>query len=297
MPHRKAPTPLIFSHANSFGAGTYRVMLDALRVRGFQAHAIDQLGHDPRYPVTNNWPHLVQQLIDFTHDQADKAGASVFLVGHSLGGFLSLMVASWAPDLVRGVVLMDAPVIGGWRATALGLAKRTQLVGSVSPGKVSRRRRNHWPDAAAALTYFQSKRAFRQWDPEVLDDYITYGTVDTTIQGKPQRELRFQREIETAIYNTLPSNLEALIRARPVRCPVAFIGGTRSAEMRQVGMQLTERLTQGRIMMVDGSHLFPMERPRVTAATLEATLLNLQAAQVTVPDQAVARTTSPNTMR
>jgi len=39
---------------------------------------------------------------------------------------------------------------------------------------------------------------------------------------------------------------------------------------------MTERITQGRIMMLDGSHLFPMEKPLATAAAIEAALLNLQ---------------------
>jgi pimeloyl-ACP methyl ester carboxylesterase len=282
MPHAQA-TPLVFSHANSFGAGTYRVLFEALKGRGYAAHAIEQIGHDPKYPVTNNWPHLVQQLIDFTQVQADIAGAPLFLAGHSLGGFLSLMVAAQAPQLVRGVVLMDAPIIGGWRATALGLAKRTQMVGSVSPGKVSQKRCNQWPSADAALAYFQSKRAFATWNPQVLSDYIVHGTHDETVNGKPQRVLSFLREIETAIYNTLPSNLEELIKSCPIKCPVAFIGGTRSAEMRQAGMAFTHRMTQGRIMMVDGTHLFPMESPLISAAALETALLNLQSLEPTVP--------------
>lgn len=276
MPHRTAFTPLVFSHANSFGAATYGVLFEALKARGYAVSGVDQFGHDPRYPVTNNWPHLVQQLTDFTQAQVEKAGAPLFLAGHSLGGFLSLMVASHAPKLVRGVLLLDAPIVGGWRAAALDLAKRTQLVGAVSPGKVSQRRRIRWPSAEAALAYFQSKRAFAKWHPQVLADYIAYGTHDESVSGKPQRVLSFTREVETAIYNTLPSNLEALIKQHPVKCPVAFIGGTCSSEMRQVGMALTQRITQGRIMMIDGTHLFPMEKPLATAAALEAALLNLQ---------------------
>jgi hypothetical protein len=45
--------------------------------------------------------------------------------------------------------------------------------------------------------------------------------------------------------------------------------------MRQAGMGLTERVTQGRMMMLDGTHLFPMEKPLVTAAAVEAALRNL----------------------
>lgn len=272
----RTATPLVFSHANSFGATTYHVLFEALKARGFEVTAIDKFGHDPRYPVTNNWPHLVQQLIDFAQLQVDKAGAPVFLVGHSLGGFLSLMAASRAPRLVRGVLLLDSPLVGGWRAQALGLAKRTQLVGSVSPGKLSRKRRQHWPSAEAALAHFKNKKAFAKWHPNVLEDYIAHGTHDETVNGHSQRVLSFDRNIETAIYNTLPSNLETLIRQHPVKCPVAFIGGTRSAEIRQIGLDLTQRVTHGRLLMLDGSHLFPMEKPLVTAAAIETALLNLQ---------------------
>ena len=41
-------------------------------------------------------------------------------------------------------------------------------------------------------------------------------------------------------------------------------------------MAMTTQLTRGRISMLDGSHLFPMEKPQATAAAIEAALLNLQ---------------------
>lgn len=266
---------IVFSHANSYGAGTYGVLFKALKARGFAVRAIEKFGHDPRYPVTSNWPHLVQQLIDFTQTEVQRTGAPVWLVGHSLGGFLSLMAAAKAPQLARGVLLLDSPVLGGWRATAVGLAKYTPLVGSMSPGAVSRKRRNQWPDQAAALAHFQGKRTFAKWDPQVLVDYIAHGTHDEVVDGQTKRVLSFNRDVETAIYNTLPHNLEAMLKHHPVKCPVAFIGGLRSVEIKQVGMAMTERVTKGRIMMLDGSHLFPMEKPEATSAAVEAALLNL----------------------
>ena len=66
--------------------------------------------------------------------------------------------------------------------------------------------------------------------------------------------------------------LEGMLRRHPLRCPVAFIGGRASEEMKQVGMAMTEQVTRGRVMMLDGSHLFPMERPLATAAAIEAAL-------------------------
>ena len=45
--------------------------------------------------------------------------------------------------------------------------------------------------------------------------------------------------------------------------------------MRQVGMDFTAQVTKGRVSMIDGSHLFPMEKPLATAAAIEASLRNL----------------------
>lgn len=278
MPSSSKPL-IIFSHGNSFPASTYGVLFQSLKSRGFQIKAIEKFGHDPRYPVTSNWPNLVQQLADFTAREVEKSGQAAFLVGHSLGGFLSLMCAALHPVLsdkpVRGVLMLDSPILGGWRATALSVAKRAQLVGSISPGAISRKRRQQWLGRDEVLAHFRSKKAFARWDEQVLRDYIEHGTHDETSSGQGQRLLSFDRDVETAIYNTLPDNLERLLKANPLKCPVTFIGGRQSAEMKQVGMAMTEKVTKGRIMMLDGSHLFPMEKPLATAAAMEAALLNM----------------------
>jgi pimeloyl-ACP methyl ester carboxylesterase len=264
---------IVFSHANSFGASTYGVLFKSLRSRGFTVRAVDRFGHDPRYPVTDNWPHLVQQLHDFTEREVAKAGEPAWLVGHSLGGFLSLMCAARYPRLARGLLLIDSPILGGWKAHALGAIKKTQLVGSVSPGAVSRKRKNRWASRAEALDHFRRKRAFAHWDPQVLQDYVDHGIRE---EGG-ECVLAFDRDIETAIYNTLPDNIDRLLRKYPLKCPAAFIGGIASEEMKQVGMAMTARIVQGRIAMLDGSHLFPMEKPLATAAAIEASLLSLAA--------------------
>lgn len=222
---------IVFSHANSFPAATYGVLFKHLRSRGFVVKAVDRFGHDPAYPVGNNWPGLVQQLHDYASREVDKAGEPAFLVGHSLGGFLSAMCAARHPQLARGVLLLDSPLLGGWKAHALRAAKRTQLVGSLSPGAVSRKRRNRWPSRDAVLEHFRPKKAFARWEPQVLHDYVTHATHDED----GQRVLSFDRDIETAIYDTLPDNLDALLRRHPLRCPAAFIGGLQSEEIRQVG--------------------------------------------------------------
>jgi len=275
---------IVFAHGNSFPGATYSQMLRGLQERGFDTVALDRFGHDPRYPVTSNWPHLVQQLADFVSGAMAGRTGPVVLLGHSLGGFVSLMCAARFPHLggqgAKGVVMLDSPVLGGWKAKALALAKHTQMVGHLSPGAVSRKRRNSWPSAQEALEHFQHKKAFAAWHPQVLADYIAHGTEDAAQpDGSTQRVLRFDRDVETAIYNSLPHNLDRLLRSHPLQCPLAFIGGTRSAEMRQVGMDMTRKLVNPqqhpeRLRMVEGTHLFPMEQPGETAALVADILGN-----------------------
>ena len=265
-------TSIVFSHANSFPAGTYRVLFDLLRQRGFTVSAVERYGHDTRYPVSNYWPHLVQQLADFAAAQQQRTGAPLFRVAPPRGGFLTVLPPGPYPQLARGVLLIDSPLIGGWRASALGVAKQAQVVGAVTPGRISRARRNSWASTEEALEHFRRKRVFAQWDPQVLQDYVTHGLQERD----GQRVLVFDREVETRIYNPLPPTQGRILQSPPLQCPAASLGGLDSAEMRQVGMAMTQRITQGRVMMLDGSHLFPMEQPQATAAAIEAALLNLQ---------------------
>lgn len=252
-----APT-LVFSHANGFPAGTYRQHFARWREAGFKVLAVEQFGHDPKYPVTPNWPHLRDELLAHIDRHAC---APVWLVGHSLGGFLSLMAAVHRPGLARGVVLLDSPILPPVLSRAVQLAQVTGLGKRFSPGAVSRRRREHWPDADAAYQHFARKPAFARWAPGVLRDYIDAGTLPT---GDGLR-LKFKREVETAIYDALANHLGRLLKREPLTCPMAFIAGTESTEVRQVGLKATKRLAAGRLSWLPGSHLFPFERPAETA--------------------------------
>lgn len=250
---------IVFSHANGFPAGTYRVLFERWRAAGWTVHAVEKYGHDRRYPVTSNWPRLRDQLIDFLDAQVR---GPAYLVGHSLGGLLSLLAACKRPDLAQGVVMLDSPVIAGWRAHSVQVVKATGLIRRVSPGKVSHKRRHEWPSREAALQHFAAKSKFARWDPRVLADYIGCGT-EPGPDG--QVHLAFRREVETRIYNTLPHHLPTVLRRHPPRCPVAFVAGTRSEEIRQAGLEASRALAKDRFTWIEGTHLYPMEHPDLTA--------------------------------
>jgi pimeloyl-ACP methyl ester carboxylesterase len=258
------PRRIVFSHANGFPAGTYRLLFEAWRAAGVEVFAPEKFGHDPRFPVTSNWPHLRDELIHFIdHD----VGAPAFLVGHSLGGYISVLAAARRPDLAQGIVLLDSPIVAGWKARAVQFAKATGIGERLSPAHVSKRRRQHWPSAEAAYAHFAAKPAFARWAPGVLRDYIASGTEpeDGAAEAAGHR-LAFDRGIETAIYNALPHQIPRLLRTHPLRCAVAFVQGAQSNEVRRVGLAATTRLTHGRISTLDGTHLFPFEHPAATAA-------------------------------
>jgi pimeloyl-ACP methyl ester carboxylesterase len=254
---------LLFSHANGFPAGTYRVLFEAWQAAGWRVIAVPRYGHDPRWPVTSNWRHLRDELLALADTQAP--GERVVLVGHSLGGFLSLLAAAKRPALARAVVLLDSPLIAGWRAHSVRMMKLSGLMRRLSPGKVSATRRWQWPSPEAVRKHFEAKTAFARWAPEVLSDYLAAGFEPDPDAPPPALRLAFRREVETAIYQTLPHHLHAVLRKRPLRAPVAYIGGTRSVEGRQAGLAATRALVHGRLAWIEGSHLYPMEQPLITA--------------------------------
>lgn len=263
MPKKRWPGSIVFSHGNSFPAGTYRQLFDAWREAGYTVHAIEKYGHDPKYPVTNHWPRLRDQLIHFAEAHVDEPA---FFIGHSLGGFLSVLAAAKRPGLARAVLMLDSPIIGGLLTPTIRLAKFTGWGARFSPAKVSVRRRQHWPTVAAAHKHFSEKASFARWDPKVLNDYIQSGIEPSQPPLERGYTLSFHRDVETAIYNTIAHDIPGFLRKHPLQCPLAFIGGTQSTEVPQVGMSTTERLTEGRVSWIEGTHLFPFEKPRETAA-------------------------------
>jgi pimeloyl-ACP methyl ester carboxylesterase len=259
--------PLLhFAHANSFPAGTYRAFFEELG-RHYRVQALDMHAHNPRYPVRDGWQALARELSD---ELAARYRRPVILVGHSLGGVLSLMAAKAHPERVRCVVLLDVPVVAGWRAMAWRLLKASGRSDRFSPAQFSIRRRQVWPDAAAAQRYFSSKEKFAIWPPGVLQDYLACGL-------RPHPEgvaLGFSRETETEVYRSLPHDLGRLLRGKfPV--PVGFVGGVDSEECRRAGLNATRRLVGDNFVQIPGGHLLPLETPAAAAHATRAMILRL----------------------
>lgn len=260
---------LHFAHANSYPAGTYGMFFEQLR-QHYDVRALPVHAHNPRFPVDDGWRTLARELREEIEQRYTEP---VILVGHSMGGILALMAARKRPQLVRCVVLLDSPIVAGWRAHVLRLAKLFRYESRHSPAIASARRRDHWPDEESAYQHYAAKAMFAAWPQQVLRDYVQHGLVPG--QGGGVR-LRFSRETETQVYRTIPHHLGRLLRENyPV--PVGFVGGTESVESRLAGLQATRRLVGRHFRQIPGGHLFPMENPASAAAATHEMITQLLA--------------------
>jgi pimeloyl-ACP methyl ester carboxylesterase len=244
---------LHFSHANGFPADCYRKFFSYLEP-DFRIGSINCIGHDPAYPVSDGWPHLVAQLIDHvsSHYRAPVVG-----VGHSLGGYLSFMAAVQRPELFKCIILLDAPIIGPFTGAAFGVLKRLGLVDRITPAHATRERRRDWASVEDMVAHFGRRKIFRRFDPDCLRDYATLGT--ERVGGGVR--LLFDPEVEYSIYRSVPHDL--VYYCKRLKLPAGFIGGRQSKVLRQVGLAHTRR--SFRVRRIEGGHLFPFERPQAAA--------------------------------
>ncbi|MBI1395032.1 MAG: alpha/beta fold hydrolase [Betaproteobacteria bacterium] len=245
-------TILQFSHANGFPAECYRAFLAALDTH-FDVRYVPQFGHDPRHPVTDGWHHLVDELVT----AVAAHGHPVVAVGHSLGGYLSLMAAARRPDLFRRVVMLDAPILSRLQGGAIAFTKRIGVFDRFTPAPGTRSRRRHWSSRDEALQYFRAKPVFRGFDPRCMADYVTYGTTEDASGVR----LRFDPEIEYHIYRTMPHDM--VRDASRLTVPAGLILGAQSDIVRRIGTRTSER--RFRMARTAGGHLFPFQHPETAA--------------------------------
>lgn len=247
--------PLHFAHGNGFPSESYQELFGHLTA-DFDIHYLPMVGHG-EYPVTDNWPHLVEELIAHiknTHTQP------IVGLGHSMGGVLMFMAAAKAPELFTRIILLDAPVPGFWRSCFLRIIKQMQLLHLITPVNQARVRRQYFPSKQDAFEFFRHKPLFRQFTEQSLRLYVEYGLMPT----KDGYTLRFDREIETKLYATVPHDLYQYKKPYNVQSSLIYskqshlLGWAELSAMRyRYGFDL--------YAFDRGTHLFPFEFPEATA--------------------------------
>ena len=248
-----------FAHANGFPAKTYTKLFSFLE-DDFEIGYLTRHGHNPQFPVTDNWKFLRDELrAEIERRYTEK----IIGVGHSLGGVLHFLVAVEKPELYKQIILLDAPVISRLSSHGLRILKLTRLIDRLSPSQMTRGRRNLWQTPEEAFEHFKKKPKFEAFDEDVLRDYVRYGTVRTA-EGY---ELFFSPRVEAKIYRTIPHHLPGF-RGK-LKTPTAYIGGSRSKEGELARLSFMKKHFPVDFYRIEGSHLFPFEKPKETAELIK----------------------------
>jgi len=259
-----------FSHANGFPAKSYQAMFDALSEH-YEIGYIETLAHNPSFPVSQNWPNLVDELIEHLQSTYHEP---LIAVGHSFGAILNYMAAQRRPDLIKQVILLDAPILERVGSLVVRFAKSFGFIDKITPAGRTQGRQETWANEAEAIEYFKGKSLFRNVDPRCLKDYVKFGTQaikdGTNIGGI---ELRFKADTEVKIYRTLPHNLHRSYANMKV--PAAMIYGRQSNVVRPFQVQYMRKSMGLYTCWLTGSHLFPLECPEVTAEKIHQTIRKL----------------------
>lgn len=253
-----------FAHANGFPARTYTKLFSFLE-KDYEINFLERHAHNPLFPVTDGWERLRDELQE---EIKKRYTEKIVGIGHSLGGVLHLLTAAENPELYEQIILLDAPIISRLSSQGLLLLKTLNLLDRFSPSQVTRYRRNLWQSKDEVYEHFKSKPKFDAFDDEVLRDYAEHATVET----EKGFELFFKPSIEAKIYRTLPHKLPKL--KGKLKIPISYIGGTNSREAELARLSFMKKNFDINFYQIEGSHLFPFEKPIETAAVIKEILKN-----------------------
>lgn len=254
-----------FAHANSFPAKTYAKLFSYLS-DDFEIGYLERHAHNPKFPVTDGWKFLAHELQTEIENRCTRP---VIGVGHSLGGILHFLAACERPELYKAIILLDAPLVSRLSGAGLNFLKRIRLLDKYSPSRTARLRRNLWQTKEEVFEHFYAKKLFRNFDEDVLRDYANHAT----IEDENGLKLLFEPKIEAKIYRTIPHSFTKF-RGK-LKVPAIYIGGTHSREAKLARLGFMRKNFPFEFHFIEGSHLFPFEKPLETAQMLNKVIFNL----------------------
>lgn len=241
-----------FAHGNGFPSECYQQFFKNIEEQ-YQLFTIDKIGHNKKFPVTDNWQYLVDEIIESITSQCSQ---KVIGLGHSLGGVLTLLASYKRPDLFNQVILLDAPAFGFAKSHLIKIIKKLDLMHLVTPVKSTQRRVVNWGSRQQLKDYLLSKDVYQKFNKNSLDDYIKYGMI---INESGEYELTFDRNIEAQIYKTMPHNM---YKSRAINnITINLIYGHSSNIITAHDLRLMKKKYLTSVQACIGGHLFPFEFP------------------------------------
>ena len=259
---------VVIHHANGFCAAPYAPIAARLRPR-YRVVALDGRGHGDATavppggePDPYDWGTLgrdadraVLALLERTgHDRVALG------IGHSLGGAMIAGVAARLPERVERLLLCDPVML-----PPPSPAQRARHRGPNPIAEASRRRRDRFPDFAAAYDHCRTRPLFADFTPEALALYVSEGMHETETG---EVALKCAREIEAAVFDAGGEGAVADLVDR-IAARVLFVHAGRGNFSAEYYDELAARMPDARVERRDVDHLFPFEVPEIVIELLE----------------------------
>lgn len=214
-----AGEPLVLLHPGGADSRAYDANLEGLAA-AFRVHRFDRRGQgrtpDPGGPIT--FDRMTDDTIAFVEA---VVGAPVFLVGHSIGAPLALLVARRRPDLVRGFVFSEGVFhFDGWLPGVLDPLPDDvhHFLGGLH-GEVSPHGSAHWPDLWARLDHEHHRApALAAADLERIDTPALLMFADTEGEVRLEHLHAMHRALPRAQLAIVPGTGHGLLADKPDLC-------------------------------------------------------------------------------
>ena len=247
---------IYFSHANGFNALTYSSLLKKIK-KNYQITSYDMIGHGKTtlladYNQMRSWliyKEDLEQILDI------RKKPSV-LIGHSMGGTASLLLAYARPDLVSRLILIDPVILSYSYRIIYKFLQKAGLMKIHPMVRGALMRRNKWENQNEAIEYFETKKLFRNISKNVIEDYVTDGLKKNITQ---KYELSCHPEWEAANFRLSPDEIGFNLKKSNV--PIKLILPPNSYVCNRESQRKLERLMPNIeiVNIKDTSHMLPLE--------------------------------------
>lgn len=239
---------VFFAHANGFPAEVYSDLFK--RLSQFDISYISKLGHGG-YKIRSSWKDLVPEIIDYFEANYTEP---VWAIGHSFGAVILAFAAEQRPDLFKGLIMMDPPVLSRKIRWAMAIIQFLGVSRKVMPlAKKAANRSDYFPSRALVAKKLRNKFLFKNFSDTSFNNYIKYGWEDVEKGVK----LSFNKYLETKIFAlTYPFyfSIKLNIPSYFMYATVGEIANTRDISSIMYLFPKTKF-----IPIKNGGHLFPFE--------------------------------------
>ncbi|MBO9489024.1 alpha/beta hydrolase [Endozoicomonas sp. G2_1] len=272
MSHAQKPR-IHFLHGNGFSALTLAAMAAQLP-EDWPLWLTNVPGHGLSEQPNHRWPDWHEMAFAVAQTIAEQTQVAeqgpVIGVGHSLGGILTLLAAADHPEYFEHVILLDPPMYKHSFILGHRILRKTRILQNSKFIKAVQRRRSHWPDSEAMAKDLSKKALYKDWHPQVMQDFINSATNKS--EQNNGLSLACSPHWEAGIFSSYPSKLWQKIKK--VQVPVDILTADNSYSFIRPAVTKAARLNSHiRQHKFGQSHCFPMEQPVEAGKFLHKLLL------------------------